>query len=107
MIGGNFMLWQNNANGYNNFNPLIAVNLDSEADAKLDEDQYQVYVNDNFVGHKSLKSAGEKLSDIDGFLRNQGLNDFSSSLDGDHYILQTEEQDNDIKNALSVYFNNR
>jgi hypothetical protein len=107
MNGGNQMVWPNNSNGNNNFYPFIAVNFDNEAAVKLNEDQYKVYVNNNFIGHKTLKNAAEKLSDIDGFLRKQGLNDFSSSLNGNHYILHTNEQVSDITNALSVYFNNR
>jgi hypothetical protein len=98
----------NYSNGNNNgFLPLINANLDSQSNVKLTEDRYEVFVNGNFVGHKSLKNPGEQLSDIDGFLQSQGLNDFSSSLDGDHYQIQTNERDGDITDALSVYFNNR
>lgn len=99
------MINQNNPNG--NINPLSTRNLNDESNVKLSEDQYEVYVNGNFVGHKTLRNQGEKLSDIDGFIRNQGLNDFTASLDGDHYMIQTNEQESDITNALSVYFNNR
>lgn len=91
----------------NNSNIFPFVNVDSGADVKLNEDQYEVYVNDNLVGHKTLNNPSEKLSDIDGFLRNQGLSDFTTSLDGDHYRIQSYGQDGDITNALSVYFNNR
>jgi hypothetical protein len=87
--------------------PMNLVNLDSESDVKLNEDQYEVYVNENFVGYKTLKNQGEDLTDIDDFLRNQKLNDFSSSVEGDHYKIQSNEQANDITNALSVYFTNR
>jgi hypothetical protein len=98
----------NYSNGNNNgFLPLINANLDSQSNVKLTEDRYEVFVNGNFVGHKSLKTPGEQLSDIDGFLQSQGLNNFSSSLDGDHYQIETNGQDGDITNALSVYFNNR
>lgn len=95
-----------NING--NSNGIIPfVNVDNGANVKLNEDQYEVYVNDHLVGHKTLKNQGEKLSDIDGFLRSQGLSDFSTSLEGDHYQIQTSGQDADITDALSVYFNNR
>lgn len=99
------MINQNNPNG--NINPFSTRNLNDESNVKLSEDQYEVYVNGNFVGHKTLRNQGEKLSDIDGFIRNQGLNDYTASLDGDHYMIQTNEQESDITNALSVYFNNR
>lgn len=100
------MFNQNNANG-NNLFPLFNVQLDNESDIKLTEDQYEVYVNDRFVGHKALKNQGEALSDIDDFLKYQGMNEFSSSLDGDHYTIETNGKDQEITNALSVYFNNR
>ncbi|OLS36776.1 hypothetical protein [Bacillus sp. MRMR6] len=82
------------------------VNLDENSNVKLTEDKYEVYVNDKLVGHKTLKTQGEHLSDIDDFLRNQEINDFSTTLDGDHYKIETNGQDQDISNALSVYFNN-
>jgi hypothetical protein len=106
MNGGNPLINQNFPNGYNLL-PINIVNGGSESGVKLNEDQYEVYVNENFVGHKTLKNVVENLSDIDDFLRNQGLNDFSSSLDGDHYRIQTNEHESDITDALSVYFNNR
>jgi hypothetical protein len=89
------------------FLPFTNVNQDQDANVKLTEDQYEVFVNGTFVGRKSLKNQGEKLSDIDDFLRNQGINDFSSSLDGDHYTIDANTQSNDITDALSVYFHNR
>jgi len=111
-IGGYEMTNQSFSNDNSNVTsngilPIVYTNLDSDSDMKLTEDRYEVFVNGNFVGHKSLKNPGEQLSDIDGFLQSQGLNDFSSSLDGDHYQIQTNERDGDITDALSVYFNNR
>ena len=87
--------------------PLSGGKLDLQNGVKLNEDTYEVYVNDNFVGHKTLKSAGEKLSDVDDFLQIQGIHNFSSSLEGDHYIIKTNEDTENLRDALSVYFNNR
>ncbi|MDM5329191.1 hypothetical protein [Neobacillus sp. CF12] len=95
-----------NNNG-NNMLPFINTDIDSNSDVKLTEDQYEVYVNGNFVGRKTLKTQGEDLSDIDDFLRNQGFSDFTTSVDGDHYSIHVDHQDDDLSNALSVYFNNR
>jgi hypothetical protein len=95
-----------NNNGYNML-PFIKTDIDSSSDVKLTEDQYEVYVNGNFVGRKTLKTQGEDLSDIDDFLRNQGFSDFTTSVDGDHYSIHVDHQDDDLSNALSVYFNNR
>lgn len=98
-----------NIPNFNNINPFLARNREntSEANVKLNEDQYDVYVNGNLVGQKALKNQGENLSDIDDFLRVQGISNFSSSLNGDHYVITTNEQSTEIEEALSFYFNNR
>lgn len=98
-----------NIPNYNNINPFLSRNRGntSEASTKLNEDQYDVYVNGNFIGQKALKNQGETLSDIDDFLLLQGISNFSSSLDGDHYVISTGEQGSEIEEALTVYFNNR
>lgn len=99
---------QNFTTSGTNFYPMFTVipGIENETGMKLNEDQYEVYVNDHLVGHKSLKNQGESLSDIDDFLRYQGLNDFNCSLEGDHYNISTN-QANEVTDALSVYFNNR
>jgi hypothetical protein len=95
-----------NNNG-NNMLPLTNVDSGSNGSVKLNEDQYEVYVNGTFIGRKTLKTQGEDLSDIDDFLRNQGFSDFTTSVDGDHYKIHVDHKDDDMANALSVYFNNR
>lgn len=88
--------------------PAYALNnMDRENQVKLNEDQYDIYVNDDFVGQKSLKNQGENLSDIDDFLKHQGIGGFTSSLDGDHYKIKTDGSNAEITDALKVYFNNR
>jgi len=88
--------------------PAYALNnANGENQVKLNEDQYDIYVNDDFVGQKSLKNQGEHLSDIDDFLKQQGITDFTASQDGDHYKIQTDGLNEEIREALQVYFNNR
>lgn len=88
--------------------PAYAVNNnDRDNQVKLNEDQYDIYVNDDFIGQKSLKNQGENLSDIDDFLKQQGITDFTASLDGDHYNIKTDGSNAEIAGALQVYFNNR
>jgi hypothetical protein len=88
--------------------PAYAMNnANRDNQVKLQEDRYDVYVNDDFVGQKSLKNQGEHLSDIDGFLKQQGITDFTASLDGGHYKIRAEGLDAEIADALKVYFNNR
>lgn len=87
--------------------PIAGINPDSQNNVKLNEDTYEVYVNEDLVGHKTLTSVGDKLSDVDDFLRVQGIDNFSSSLSGDHYLIKTNEDSESLKNALNIYFNNR
>ncbi|WP_079510033.1 hypothetical protein [Mesobacillus jeotgali] len=89
------------------FPPYAMNNVNDDNQIKLNEDQYDVYVNDDFIGKKSLKNQGEHLSDIDDFLKQQGIKDFTASLDGDHYKIRTDGLNAEITNALKVYFNNR
>lgn len=100
------MINQNTSNSII-FTPLNTGNPQNQSNVKLNEDQYEVYVNESLIGHKTLKTQGENLTDIDAFLRNQGINSFLSTLDGDHYHIQTNENTDEIIDALEVYFNNR
>ncbi|CAM3963408.1 hypothetical protein [Mesobacillus thioparans] len=88
--------------------PAYAMNkVNGDNQVKLTEDQYDVYVNEDLIGQKSLKNQGEHLSDIDEFLKQQGIEDFTASLEGDHYTINTDGMDTEIADALRVYFNNR
>jgi hypothetical protein len=89
------------------FPPYAMNNAASDNQVKLNEDRYDIYVNDDLVGQKSLKNQGENLSDIDDFLKQQGITDFTASLDGDHYHIKTNGPNAEITGALQVYFNNR
>jgi hypothetical protein len=100
------MIDRNSTNG-NNMNPFIVTDFNTNAGVKLNEDTYEVFVNGSFVGRKTLKNQGENLSDIDDFLRNQGFSDFTTSVDGDHYMIEVSNQEDNFSDALSVYFNNR
>lgn len=83
----------------------FGINIENDYDTKIHEDKYEVYVNGQFVGHKTLKNPGEKLSDIHDFLQKEGITDFSATLEGDHYHIKTNDQN--TTDILSVYFNNR
>ncbi|MFC5465726.1 hypothetical protein [Lederbergia graminis] len=77
-------------------------------DAKLYEDRYQLYVNGDYIGDKTLKNMSDNLSDVDSFLKNKGFRQFKSQLEGDHYNIEasTDEAEG-ISDALFVYVNNR
>ncbi|MDF0726678.1 hypothetical protein PY093_08110 [Cytobacillus sp. S13-E01] len=94
--------------GNGGYNDIFAFDeVESGADVKLNEDRYEVFVNNQFVGHKTLLNQGDHLSDVDDFLKKQGVTDFITTVDGDHYTIQTIKDENNIQAALKVYFNNR
>lgn len=85
--------------------PIITSNM-ANGDSKLSEDRYEIYVNDDFVGYKTLFNASDSLADVDDFLKTQGVQNFSTELDGDHYKIKASESDQ-IKEILDVYCQNR
>jgi hypothetical protein len=101
-LGGETM---GNADG--RFYGFVTNNFINAEDEKLNHDRYEVYVNDDFLGNKTLFNQGDKLSDVDDFLKINGFKNFSSSLEGDHYYIKPFENDGEITKALDVYFKNR
>jgi hypothetical protein len=78
----------------------------SDDNNKLSEDRYEIYVNEDFVGYKTLFNASDTLSDVDDFLKSQGIENFQSKLDGDHYYIQANETKR-VKEAINIYCQNR
>lgn len=77
-------------------------------DAKLNEDTYELYVNNELIGHKTLLNQVDSLKDVDDFIIRQGIKEFSSELEGDHYNIQANHDVAiQIRDILNVYCNNR
>ncbi|WP_066049315.1 hypothetical protein [Robertmurraya korlensis] len=76
------------------------------ANGKLQDDRYEIYVNNDFVGYKILLNQSDSIEDVDDFLKQQGIKEFSGQLDGDHYYIQTNDA-NTVKDMLGVYCHNR
>jgi hypothetical protein len=93
--------------GDGRFYGFVTNNFVNEEEIKLQHDQYEVYVGDDFVGSKTLLNQADKLSDIDDFLRSNGMDSFQTSLEGDHYTIKPNEKADKIVRALEVYFKNR
>ncbi|MDZ5472759.1 hypothetical protein SM124_13585 [Bacillus sp. 31A1R] len=86
----------------------LANNRDVGDDTKLTEDRYELYVNNEFVGYKTLLNQSDNLKDVNDFLQRQGFQQFTSDLEGDHYNISTESDlVQPIKDALGVYCSNR
>ncbi|NLM34405.1 MAG: hypothetical protein GX206_03115 [Clostridiales bacterium] len=77
---------------------------DEDQYTKIAHDKYEVYVNDDFVGHKTLIAQTEKVEDIDDYLKSQGFRNFRSELEGNIYNINCVEEDSSrMKEVLSVY----
>lgn len=94
--------------GHNQFFPFLGTtNMLSESQTKLSHDRYEVYVNGDFVGFKSLLTQNETLDDVNDFLYEQGYQNFNAESFGDHYDIQTDGSDEKLKQALQVYLQTR
>ncbi|WEG13054.1 hypothetical protein PU629_01470 [Pullulanibacillus sp. KACC 23026] len=92
----------------NPFNPIGGVFLNAEPlDMKLEHDRYEVYVNGDFVGIKTLLTQNEEVTDLNDFLREQGIKAFQAKTNGDHYEIHTDKMEEPIKDALQVYLQTR
>jgi hypothetical protein len=81
----------------------------NEDDIKMSHDRYDVYVNGEFVGHKTLLTQSEDITDVNDFLQAQGYQQFQANIEGDHYELQVEDEgiSSEMKEALQIYLQNR
>ncbi|MFS0863050.1 hypothetical protein [Fredinandcohnia sp. 179-A 10B2 NHS] len=87
---------------------IFPLDSDSFDNAKLTEDRYEVFVNGELVGNKTLLNQNDSLTDIDDFLRAKGFSTYTTTQNGDHYDIQVSEVERkDIKDTLQVYLNNR
>ncbi|APH06889.1 hypothetical protein A9C19_00320 [Bacillus weihaiensis] len=75
--------------------------------SSITHDRYDVYINQDFIGQKYLLTAQESVHDIDEFLKNEGIKEFESYLDGDHYYIKAGENERRAAEVLKVYLQNR
>jgi hypothetical protein len=90
-------------------NTVILTGGIGELDMKLNHDRYDVYVNGEYVGNKVLLTQSEDITDVNDFLKTQGFKHFEGRLDGDHYDLHVEDEQNlnEMKEALQIYLQMR
>lgn len=69
-------------------------------------DEIDVYVNDEFIGKKMLLTQTEDAGDIVDFLKLQGVEDVTTELNGDHYVIKSNDPER-LKQVLGVYLQNR
>lgn len=91
--------------------PFLTNNLlDREQNngTKIGHDSYRVYVNKDYVGDKVLVAQNEKIDDVEKYLKNIGFTNFSTKLDGNSYMINSEgSETGDMISTLNVYLRNR
>lgn len=108
------MFWDNsNGNSYGNYwaygFPFMVVQNSYNDESKLSHDEYRVFVNDNYVGNKTLISQNEKPEDLDKYLSSYGFEEFSTEINAGNIIIHSTNKDEtqEIQNILNLYLNNR
>ena len=77
-------------------------------EVKLTQDRYEVYVNGDFVGYKTLFSPKEEIIDIEEFLHHQGFSNVTAKVDGDHYEIHADRDSAEkVKQVLEMYLQQR
>ncbi|MFC0560959.1 hypothetical protein [Halalkalibacter alkalisediminis] len=94
----------NNANGGSSFPFFGLSNFDSKT-LKETHDTYDIYVNNEFVGKKILLTQSENVNDVIGFLKKQGIQDVTATVNGDHYVIQSDDLEH-VKQVLERYLQN-
>lgn len=77
----------------------------SDVDTKMNHDSYEVYVNKNYVGNKTLVAQGENIYDVADYLKEQGFDRFNSHLTGNSFSIEVDnrEESKKMKETLSAY----
>jgi hypothetical protein len=96
------------SNGSNNI-PFYFGAINNEGRERIEHDSYEVYVNGDYVGEKTLISQGEKISDIDKHLKVADFKNFNEETIGNHVNIKTDdlEEARKIKQNLNIYLSIR
>lgn len=95
-------------NGNNNGFFMYPFHLDQNDDDgnKMANEEYQVYVNGDYVGQKlSITQGDGGWESIDGYLKGRNFEGYRVTRDGDHIYVDVQDEGTakDIRNHLSVY----
>lgn len=102
MDGNNYY----NSNGA--FPILFNSNIMGDSSTKLSHDSYEVYVNRDYIGRKTLLVQGEDVKDVEKHLKSQGFSNFTASVEGCNILIKSDNADaENIKKNLNVYLHIR
>jgi hypothetical protein len=83
------------------------IDTDDEQWVKLSHDRYEVYVNGDFVGTKTLLIPNEEIEELNHFLYEHGFHAFEANCDGDHYDIDTMVNVSEMRDVLQMYLQMR
>ncbi|MFA9556433.1 hypothetical protein ACERII_03865 [Evansella sp. AB-rgal1] len=77
--------------------------------SKMNEDSYDVYVNNDYMGKHTLFAQNEDVTAITDFLHEQGFHNMSLEVKGDHIVVHSESEEDvqQMEKALRVFLQNR
>ena len=76
---------------------------EGSGDTKLFHDRYEVFVNGDKVGEKTLLTQGEDAQDLEPYLKDNGFKNFDYEVTGDHIEIKVKEDSHQMKEILSSY----
>jgi len=82
--------------------PIGFVGEDSGS-AKLFQDRYEVFVNGDKVGEKTLLTQVEDAQDLEPYLKDNGFENFEYEVIGDHIEIKAKKDSHQMKEILSSY----
>lgn len=68
-------------------------------------ESYDVFVNEQYIGKKLIMTQNDSLEDMVDFIKAQGIEDVSTQLAGDHYIIKTSEEQR-VKQLVAAHLEN-
>lgn len=88
---------------------LVGGDISEENDVKLNEDRYELYVNNHFIGSHTMFLQKEDATVISDFLHSQGFKHVNLEVNGDHIIVHTDSQEEaqQMERAIEVFVKNR
>lgn len=69
-------------------------------------DSYDIFVNDKHIGKKVLMTQEDQIDHVVDFIHAQGVQDVSTNLVGDHYVIKTEDSER-VTKIIEAYLQNR
>lgn len=83
---------------------MLVVPVEESSDSiKLFHDRYEVFVNGDKVGEKTLLTQVEDAQDLKSYLEDNGFSGFNYEVIGDHIEIKNKEDSHHMKEILSSY----